>query len=1302
VAVVDVATGSFVVDTTTSSTSYTANLTAGKVYRWNVAAGNSAGQSSFTTPALYFQTPSATNTKPTVSLTSPIGGESWAVGTAHNITATITGSVTGWILEVSTDSGQTWATITTTNVASAGIIFAWTVPNTVTTNARVRATVTYSGGSAQSSSAADFSITAALSSGFTNGMRVMAQQGGIYVRDPQLNRLGSTAFAYDQSGGAHGTIVGTPIQGSADGNTGPWWYVNFDAGWNGYCAQSVIAAAPLAGDVPKPSLTSNAYASLNPFWRGGYAPASVPQPPSVANQLGGALGNCTWYAYGRALELGADATALQAVALGNAYQWAANSAPDNSPVPGAIAVKGADSNFPLGHVAVVESVNAGGSITVTESSATTNSQSPWYFLWRHRTLFSNDPVWGWSSSATTNGFRFIHLATSAPVQYTVTPSVTTAAGGTISPVSAEKVASGGSVNFTASAAAGYSVGQWLVNGVSAQLGGSNFTLSNITTDQTVQVVFAPNTAAGLNPSYAAIADQIKKTAAKYHIPSVIVAAVMWKESQWSQFDSTGNVLTGPTGDIGIMQINVNKPALAFDANLIKTDWITNLDVGCQILQQKFQIWGVFFTDPLETRYDTYPSILENWYYPVAWYNGSGDQAYNYVNTVWSYIKGAASSPLNSYFTTIPSLGTPTSIPGFPTTITTSLLGLTNLSSSQLVALGAYTLLILDQNGQKIHLWDWNTSTASDITQQIAGSGPGPIPGITSAATATGIVGQSFKYQITGSNAPASFSAASLPSGLSVDPASGWITGTPSAAGTFLATIIASNGSGNGTASLTITVKPANPFAGTYRGSLTDGSGFWGLSADSSGNGTYISYLGSQGAAIVQSVSVDWSGQITMTSMASAQASGAPNLRVLAIGETQGERSLNPAISNFSITGQIANGTVTGQISGFGVSFSGTADTAAGPAQGYAGFYSASAVSATNGTTYALVAASGQAIVVMTTPTSVDGGLGTVNANGQIAATTVSGATISGSINQSNQSISTAVTSSAAGSSTISYQGVSATVSTANRLVNISTRGFTGTGSQVLIAGFVINGSSAKQVLVRGIGPTLTNFGVTGVLANPRLALYDANGSLINENIGWGTSGNASDVAQTAASVGAFALPAGSKDSTLLVTLNPGLYSAIVSGSDGGSGISLIEVYETDSSSTATKLINISSRGQVNVGSGALIAGFVVTGNAPKKILLRGVGPTLASFGVTGVLADPILTLFDNSGNTIAQNDNWGSEGDGPDIITVSNQVGAFALPTGSKDAVLLVTLTPGLYTMQVSGTAGSTGVALVEVYEVPQ
>src|ERR1017187_5228074 len=462
VAVVDVATGSFVVDTTTSSTSYTANLTAGKVYRWNVAAGNSAGQSSFTTPALYFQTPSATNTKPTVSLTSPIGGESWAVGTAHNITATITGSVTGWILEVSTDSGQTWATITTTNVASAGIIFAWTVPNTVTTNARVRATVTYSGGSAQSSSAADFSITAALSSGFTNGMRVMAQQGGIYVRDPQLNRLGSTAFAYDQSGGAHGTIVGTPIQGSADGNTGPWWYFNFDAGWNGYFAQSVIAAAPLAGDVPKPSLTSNAYASLNPFWRGGYAPASVPQPPSVANQLGGALGNCTWYAYGRALELGADATALQAVALGNAYQWAANSAPDNSPVPGAIAVKGADSNFPLGHVAVVESVNAGGSITVTESSATTNSQSPWYFLWRHRTLFSNDPVWGWSSSATTNGFRFIHLATSAPVQYTVTPSVTTAAGGTISPVSAEKVASGGSVNFTASAAAGYSVGQWQI------------------------------------------------------------------------------------------------------------------------------------------------------------------------------------------------------------------------------------------------------------------------------------------------------------------------------------------------------------------------------------------------------------------------------------------------------------------------------------------------------------------------------------------------------------------------------------------------------------------------------------------------------------------------------------------------------------------------------------------------------------------------------------------------------------------------------------------------------------------------
>jgi hypothetical protein len=236
------------------------------------------------------------------------------------------------------------------------------------------------------------------------------------------------------------------------------------------------------------------------------------------------------------------------------------------------------------------------------------------------------------------------------------------------------------------------------------------------------------------------------------------------------------------------------------------------------------------------------------------------------------------------------------------------------------------------------------------------------------------------------------------------------------------------------------------------------------------------------------------------------------------------------------------------------------------------------------------------------------------------------------------------------------------------------------------------------VLIRAIGPTLSSYGISSPLANPFLQLYQG-GIAIASNDNWG--GDATLVSAQAAAK-AFALPAGSFDSLLLVTLAPGLYSAQVSGVGGTTGVALVEFYDLDANDpfSTQKVMSVSTRGLVGAGDKVLIAGLNVTGNMPKKVLVRAVGPTLAGFGVSNVLPDPILTIKSGSA-TVRENDNWES-GNDPTLVTAATvQAGAFPLSSGSKDAVILMTLPPGIYTAVVSGANGATGIALVEVYEVP-
>lgn len=303
---------------------------------------------------------------------------------------------------------------------------------------------------------------------------------------------------------------------------------------------------------------------------------------------------------------------------------------------------------------------------------------------------------------------------------------------------------------------------------------------------------------------------------------------------------------------------------------------------------------------------------------------------------------------------------------------------------------------------------------------------------------------------------------------------------------------------------------------------------------------------------------------------------------------------------------------------------------------------------------------------------------------------------------------TVVIASSQGTVTSSGAVVTVGANSASRLINLSARAQVGTDGNVLIVGYVIAGTGSKQVLLRGIGPTLaaSPYNLTGVLANPALNLFDATSNpLPFSNTVWGTNSNAAQIATVSSALGAFALPGNSADDAMLITLPvtaPGTsYTAQVSGVGRTTGVALAEIYDADPTTSATRLANISARAQVGTDGNILIAGFIISGTAPKQVLIRATGPALAALNVPGTLADPKLEVY--SGSTVIQsNDNWGDDGGAAALSAAFSKVGAFPLPdSGSKDAALLITLSPGAYTAEVTGVNRTTGVALIELYEMP-
>ena len=268
--------------------------------------------------------------------------------------------------------------------------------------------------------------------------------------------------------------------------------------------------------------------------------------------------------------------------------------------------------------------------------------------------------------------------------------------------------------------------------------------------------------------------------------------------------------------------------------------------------------------------------------------------------------------------------------------------------------------------------------------------------------------------------------------------------------------------------------------------------------------------------------------------------------------------------------------------------------------------------------------------------------------------------------------------------------------TPSRLGNISTRASVQTGDQVLIAGFILTGTDPKQVIVRGLGPTLGQppFNVPNALQNPVLELHLPTSVITNDD--WQSAANANQIPTSPVDY----RPPNSLESAILITLQPGAYTAIMSGTNSTTGNGLVEVYDL-ATSTFSQLTNVSTRGFVGTGDNRMIGGFITSGgNGSTQVVMRGLGPTLGQppFNLSGVLADPFLTLVDGNGMTV-QNNNWKDTQQA--AIQAASCNGSTCAPPNDLEAAILITVPPGNYTAILEGNGGGTGIGLVEVYKLP-
>jgi len=636
---------------------------------------------------------------------------------------------------------------------------------------------------------------------------------------------------------------------------------------------------------------------------------------------------------------------------------------------------------------------------------------------------------------------------------------------------------------------------------------------------------------------------------------------------------------------------------------------------------------------------------------------------------------------------------------------------------------------------------------------------------TPASPASATVGTAFSAAFSTTGAPAaakSYTVSNLPPGLSVpsgtlsgtkytiNASTVSITGTPTTAGSWVVTVTAwekvSAAGGSKSLSYTINVTGSGnaPSISAQPASVTVTAG---SSASFSVTATGTAPLAYQwqkgGVAISGATSSSYSISSTVAGDAGSYTVVVSN-SAGSVTSSAATLTVNAAANPPSITTQPASVTVTaGASASFSVTATGTApmtyqwqkggvaisgatassysisSTVAGDAGNYTVVVSNSAGSVTSSAaTLTVSAAPTSAPVITASPSSATQVAGTslsltstVTGGGLSYQWSKDGVAIPGataatytlaSLSSANAGDYAVTAVNALGTATSRIARVTVAAPVAGRITNLSVRSVAGVGGNPLIVGFVMDGGS-KSVLLRAIGPTLGLFGVSGTLADPVLVLHQNLNStdvILATNDNWGDSGGSATLPAVFDAVGAFGLTAGTKDAAMLADVSGARTAHINSSVAGQSGVVLLEAYDTVSGITP-RFVNVSVRNYAGSGSESLIAGFVVDGNQPKRLLIRGIGPGLGLFGITGYLADPRLDLYESVGGSNvlrASNDNWGDESG---VAAAASSAGAFGLTAGSKDAAIVITLPPGAYSAIASGVAGGTGEAMVEVYELP-
>ena len=589
-------------------------------------------------------------------------------------------------------------------------------------------------------------------------------------------------------------------------------------------------------------------------------------------------------------------------------------------------------------------------------------------------------------------------------------------------------------------------------------------------------------------------------------------------------------------------------------------------------------------------------------------------------------------------------------------------------------LGSYTVTaqVTDNLGDKV---DSKAVTVNVVPE------PPPVVTITSPSSG-GIVSAGAGVTLTatasspsGTIAQVQFYANGLLIGTATTPPYS-ITWTPQSAGVYTLTTIATDNSGEVTTSSTTIVEAvvgsgglgSTIYFGQYQG-LTDSGRFAYVITD----GAYGTYIGHSVAPSTPSTAFY------------------PDLPVGASG----------AFTGTSISGNASVTGVTGTLTKTKDEFIGTV-TQSGSNPVAAGYYAGSLSGQAASLVTAIVGYDGEIMVYVNSGAFTDAGDGTVDASGNFSIVTPSNNTIAGKADPATGFLNATLTGGPGG--LLLAGRVSGGTFSDGVLKNISTRGLVGSGADNMIAGFVVGGTQPKQLLVRAVGPTLATLGVPGAIAGTQLSIYSG-ATLVASNInGWSTDPtNASQVVTAEFDSGAFALPLGSADSALVSSFAPGNYTALVSGAGSDTGVGLVEVYDLDQLQlfSTQKLINVSTRGNVGTGANILIGGFIINGSAPKRLLIRAAGPGLGALGVSGSLAAPRLQLFNLAQQIIRENYSWQNGNDVALIAAAQAQTGAFAFANNSTDSAILIVLPPGSYTAEVSGVGATTGIALVEVYEVP-